>query len=53
MLAAGSVAPRMPATALFFTAPARLAATFEFEYVRILADGRAQMSAGFDGELFR
>jgi len=40
------------ATALFFTEPARLVETFEFDYVRMFASGRAQRSAGLPGELF-
>jgi thiamine biosynthesis lipoprotein len=40
------------ATALFFTGPHRLAQTHRFAYVRMLADGRAERSPNFDGELF-
>jgi FAD:protein FMN transferase len=40
------------ATALFFTGAHRLAETFRFAYVRMLADGRAERSPDFDGELF-
>jgi FAD:protein FMN transferase len=40
------------ATALFFTGGHRLAETFRFAYVRMLADGRAERSPNFDGELF-
>jgi thiamine biosynthesis lipoprotein len=40
------------ATALFFTGGHRLAETFRFAYVRMLADGRAERSPDFDGELF-
>ncbi|MFI6027942.1 FAD:protein FMN transferase [Amycolatopsis magusensis] len=40
------------ATALFFTGAVRLAESFEFAHARMFADGRAEMSAGFDGELF-
>jgi FAD:protein FMN transferase len=40
------------ATALFFTGAQRLAETFRFAYVRMLADGRAERSPNFDGELF-
>jgi thiamine biosynthesis lipoprotein len=40
------------ATALFFTGGHRLAEIFRFAYVRMLADGRAERSANFDGELF-
>jgi FAD:protein FMN transferase len=40
------------ATALFFTGAHRLAGTHRFAYVRMLADGRAERSPDFDGELF-
>lgn len=40
------------ATALFFTGAESLAETFCFSYVRMLADGRAEISQNFDGELF-
>jgi len=40
------------ATALFFTEAHRLEATFRFAYVRMLADGRAEISRNFDGDLF-
>jgi thiamine biosynthesis lipoprotein len=40
------------ATALFFTGARRLAETHRFAYVRMLADGRAERSPDFDGELF-
>jgi FAD:protein FMN transferase len=40
------------ATALFFTGGHRLAESFRFAYVRMLADGRAERSPDFDGELF-
>jgi FAD:protein FMN transferase len=40
------------ATALFFTGAQRLAETFRFAHVRMLADGRAELSPNFDGELF-
>ena len=40
------------ATALFFTGADRLAAAFRFEYVLMRADGRAEESSGFPGELF-
>jgi FAD:protein FMN transferase len=40
------------ATALFFTGAHQLAETFRFASVRLLADGRAERSADFDGELF-
>lgn len=39
------------ATALFVTEPDRLG-SFEFSWVRMLADGRVQWSNDFDGELF-
>jgi thiamine biosynthesis lipoprotein len=41
------------ATALFVGEPARLAERFEFEWVRMFADGRVEASTGFDGEMFR
>ena len=40
------------ATALFFTGPDHLSETFDFSYVRMFADGRGEISARFDGELF-
>ncbi|MFE4683968.1 FAD:protein FMN transferase [Streptomyces sp. NPDC056721] len=40
------------ATALFFTEAQRLAETFQFTYVRMYADGRAEHSPDFVGELF-
>ena len=40
------------ATALFFTGAHRLAETHRFAYARMLADGRAERSPDFDGELF-
>jgi thiamine biosynthesis lipoprotein len=40
------------ATALFFTGAHRLAETFHFSYVRLYADGRAERSRDFRGELF-
>jgi FAD:protein FMN transferase len=40
------------AMALFFTGGRRLAGAFRFAYVRMLADGRAERSLNFDGELF-
>jgi thiamine biosynthesis lipoprotein ApbE len=40
------------ATALFFTGVHRLAEIHRFAYVRMLADGRAERSPDFDGELF-
>ena len=41
------------ATALFFAPPARLAAAFGAEGVRVFTDGRIERSPGFPGELFR
>ncbi|MFF1259521.1 FAD:protein FMN transferase [Streptomyces sp. NPDC058321] len=40
------------ATALFFTGAQRLAETFQFSYVRMYADGRAEHSPDFVGQLF-
>ena len=40
------------ATALFVCAPEILAASFEFEFVQVFADGSARFSAHFPGELF-
>lgn len=40
------------ATALFFTSPEHLAESFQFSYVRMFADGRAEISQNFDGKLF-
>jgi thiamine biosynthesis lipoprotein len=40
------------ATALFFADPDRLAALYEFHYVRLLSSGRAERSPGLPGELF-
>lgn len=40
------------ATALFFTSGERLAELFEFSYVRMYADGRAETSRNFSGKLF-
>ncbi|HEU5102433.1 MAG TPA: FAD:protein FMN transferase [Roseiflexaceae bacterium] len=40
------------ATALFFTRANHLAKVFQFSYVRMFADGRAEISQNFDGELF-
>jgi thiamine biosynthesis lipoprotein len=40
------------ATALFFTGGHQLAETFRFAHVRMLADGRAERSPDFNGELF-
>jgi thiamine biosynthesis lipoprotein len=39
------------ATALFFVSAARLS-EFEFSFVRMFADGRAEVSDNFDGEVF-
>lgn len=40
------------ATALFLAEPEQLSRGFGFRYVRMLADGRVQLSTDFDGELF-
>jgi thiamine biosynthesis lipoprotein len=40
------------ATALFFVSADRLAYGFRFSWVRMFADGRAEISTDFDGELF-
>jgi FAD:protein FMN transferase len=40
------------ATALFFTSAEHLAESFQFSYVRMFADGRAEISQNFDGKLF-
>ncbi|GGR37682.1 FAD:protein FMN transferase [Deinococcus ruber] len=40
------------ATALFFTAPDVLAQEYAFSGVRMFADGRAEVSGNFDGEVF-
>lgn len=40
------------ATALFFGSPSRLMATFDFSFVRMLADGHIEASDNFDGEVF-
>ena len=40
------------ATALFFVPAERLTPAFRFSWVRMFADGRAEVSADFDGELF-
>jgi thiamine biosynthesis lipoprotein len=40
------------ATALFGTASEKLAERFSFAYVRMFADGRAEVSENFDGRLF-
>lgn len=39
-------------TTLFFTSGDHLAKFFQFSYVRMFADGRAEISQSFDGELF-
>ena len=52
VLAADAASADGLATALFVTDPDRLLAEFSFQYMRLLADGRLQASAGFDGELF-
>ncbi|WP_028967926.1 FAD:protein FMN transferase [Sphingomonas phyllosphaerae] len=40
------------ATALFFVPPRNLAGSFAFSYARMFADGRAEISSCFGGELF-
>lgn len=40
------------ATAMFLADPARLSGEFRVEWVRLVADGRLEASAGFRGELF-
>jgi thiamine biosynthesis lipoprotein len=40
------------ATALFVTAPEKLAERFSLAYVRMFADGRAEVSDNFDGRVF-
>jgi thiamine biosynthesis lipoprotein len=40
------------ATALFFTGADHLARFFQFSYVRMFANGRAEISPNFNGELF-
>jgi FAD:protein FMN transferase len=40
------------ATALFFISADRLAAVSRFSFVRMFADGRAEISPNFEGELF-
>jgi thiamine biosynthesis lipoprotein len=40
------------ATALFFTKAEHLVKVFQFSYVRMFADGRAEISQNFDGEIF-
>lgn len=41
------------ATALFFADPAKLAAEFDFEYVRMLSTGAIEFSPNLDAELFQ
>ena len=40
------------ATALFFTSGARLAEAFDFQFVRMFADGRVEQSTDFPGTIF-
>jgi len=40
------------ATALFFTSGKQLAEKFQFSFVRMFRDGRAEYSQNFDGEIF-
>jgi thiamine biosynthesis lipoprotein len=40
------------ATALFLAEPGRLAQTFDFDFVRMFANGRIERSTHLDGELF-
>lgn len=40
------------ATALFFTPAEDLAASFDFSFVRMFADGRVEVSSNFEGEFF-
>lgn len=40
------------ATALFFVDASHLRESFRFSHVRMFADGRAEVSSNFDGELF-
>ena len=51
MASTGLVADGL-ATALFFADPARLAERFDFDFVRMFADGRIERSEHLDGELF-
>ena len=51
MASTGLVADGL-ATALFFAEPARLAEHFDFDFVRMFADGRVERSTHLDGELF-
>lgn len=41
------------ATALFFADHSRLASEFDFSSVRVFSDGRAEISANFNGEIFQ
>jgi thiamine biosynthesis lipoprotein len=52
-LAADAATADGVATALFFSPPAELAASFDAEGVRVFTDGRIERSPGFPGELFR
>ena len=52
VVASGAALADGLATALFFTGGHQLAEIFRFAYVRMLADGRAERSPDFDGELF-
>jgi FAD:protein FMN transferase len=40
------------ATALFFSTPHRLSHAFDFAFVRMFSDGRAEVSDNFPGEIF-
>jgi thiamine biosynthesis lipoprotein len=40
------------ATALFFAPASRLTERFDFSFVRMFADGSAEMSENFEGEVF-
>jgi thiamine biosynthesis lipoprotein len=40
------------ATALFFTSGEALAPHFDYSFVRMFADGRAEVSSNFEGEIF-
>jgi thiamine biosynthesis lipoprotein len=52
VLAADAATADGLATALFTTDPRRLRQSFRFSHVRLFADGRAERSARFPGELF-
>lgn len=52
VIADGALTADGLATALFFTDAEDLAASFNFSFVRMFADGRAEISPNFDGELF-